>query len=65
MPDFLLEIGCEEVPARMIASASKELGERLAALLERERLAGSGRCISWLPRAMEKPWLPFAALRRA
>jgi glycyl-tRNA synthetase beta chain len=39
MPDFLLEIGCEEIPARMIAAASEELRERLAALLSRERLS--------------------------
>jgi glycyl-tRNA synthetase beta chain len=39
MPDFLLEIGCEEVPARMIDAASQELLERLGALLSRERLA--------------------------
>ena len=40
MPDFLLEIGCEEIPARMIDVASQELRERVAALLSRERLAG-------------------------
>ncbi len=40
MPDFLLEIGCEEIPARMIAAASAELRERVAALLTRERLSG-------------------------
>jgi len=40
MPDFLLEIGCEEIPARMIDSASRELRERVGALLTRERLAG-------------------------
>jgi len=41
MPDFLLEIGCEEIPARMIDAASQELRERVATLLSRERLAGS------------------------
>jgi glycyl-tRNA synthetase beta chain len=40
MPDFLLEIGCEEIPARMIDAASAELRERVGALLVRERLAG-------------------------
>jgi glycyl-tRNA synthetase beta chain len=40
MPDFLLEIGCEEIPARMIDAASQELRERVAALLSRERLSG-------------------------
>jgi len=41
MPDFLLEIGCEEIPARMIDAASQELRERVAALLGRERLAAT------------------------
>jgi glycyl-tRNA synthetase beta chain len=40
MPDFLLEIGCEEIPARMIDAASAELRERVSELLRRERLAG-------------------------
>jgi glycyl-tRNA synthetase beta chain len=39
MPDLLLEIGCEEIPARMIAAASRELRDRVAAMLSRERLA--------------------------
>jgi glycyl-tRNA synthetase beta chain len=39
MADFLLEIGCEEIPARMVAAASEELRTRLQALLQRERLA--------------------------
>ncbi len=38
MPDLLLEIGLEEVPARMLAAAERELGARVHALLERERL---------------------------
>jgi glycyl-tRNA synthetase beta chain len=42
MADFLLEIGLEEVPARMIAGAEAELGKRVSELLKRERLAGSG-----------------------
>jgi glycyl-tRNA synthetase beta chain len=41
MPDFLLEIGCEEIPARMLDAASQELRERVVALLTRERLAGA------------------------
>jgi glycyl-tRNA synthetase beta chain len=41
MPDFLLEIGCEEIPARMIDAASAELRERVGALLARERLVAS------------------------
>jgi glycyl-tRNA synthetase beta chain len=38
MSDFLLEIGLDEVPARMIASAEAELGRRVSDLLTRERL---------------------------
>jgi glycyl-tRNA synthetase beta chain len=38
MPDFLLEIGLEEVPARMIASAEAELLKRTLALLTHEQL---------------------------
>jgi glycyl-tRNA synthetase beta chain len=38
MADFLLEIGLEEVPARMIAGAEAELGRRVNELLKRERL---------------------------
>jgi glycyl-tRNA synthetase beta chain len=41
MPDFLLEIGLEEIPARMIAGAEAELGKRVTDLLTRERLVSS------------------------
>ncbi|MFZ1940477.1 MAG: glycine--tRNA ligase subunit beta [Terracidiphilus sp.] len=42
MADFLLEIGLEEVPARMIAAAEAELGKRVNDLLARERLLDEG-----------------------
>jgi glycyl-tRNA synthetase beta chain len=42
MADFLLEIGLEEVPARMIAGAEAELGRRVNELLRRERLLSDG-----------------------
>ena len=42
MPDFLLEIGCEEIPARMIDAASLDLRERVSKLLDRERLTATG-----------------------
>jgi glycyl-tRNA synthetase beta chain len=42
MPDFLLEIGCEEIPARMIDPAALDLHERLQKMLERERLPAAG-----------------------
>ena len=38
MPDFLLEIGCEEIPARMVDAAQKDLGLRVGQLLARESL---------------------------
>ena len=38
MADFLIEIGLEEVPARMMAGAEAELGRRVSELLTRERL---------------------------
>jgi len=41
MPDFLLEIGTEEIPARMIDSARDELARRVGDLLQRERLSAT------------------------
>jgi glycyl-tRNA synthetase beta chain len=38
MPNFLLEIGTEEIPARMIDGASLDLGKRVVELLVRESL---------------------------
>src|SRR5258708_31436567 len=38
MPDFLLEIGCEEIPARMLDAARTELARRVAELLIKESL---------------------------
>jgi glycyl-tRNA synthetase beta chain len=38
MPDLLIEIGCEEIPARMIDAAREELARRVSDLLGRERL---------------------------
>jgi glycyl-tRNA synthetase beta chain len=38
MPDFLFELGLEEIPARMIAAAQAELLKRTLALLTREQL---------------------------
>ena len=38
MPDFLLEIGCEEMPARMIDSALDDLAFRVGQMLARESL---------------------------
>jgi glycyl-tRNA synthetase beta chain len=41
MADFSLEIGLDEIPARMIAGAEAELGKRVSDLLTRERLLGA------------------------
>jgi len=41
MADFLLEIGTEEIPARMIDGATEELSRRVGDLLTRERLTDS------------------------
>ena len=41
MADLLLEIGTEEIPARMIDGAREELARRVGDLLQRERLAES------------------------
>lgn len=38
MPALLLEIGCEEIPASMIAAAQKELSESIHGMLQGERL---------------------------
>ncbi len=42
MAEFLLEIGCEEIPARMLTAASSELARRVGDLLARERLVEAG-----------------------
>ena len=46
MPALLLEIGCEEIPARMIAAASEELKKRVDDLLVREHLSVGGEVSS-------------------
>ena len=45
MSDFLLEIGLDEIPARMIAGAEAELGKRVQELLTRERLLDDGATV--------------------
>jgi glycyl-tRNA synthetase beta chain len=62
MADFLLEIGCEEIPARMIDAASEELRERVGAMLARERLSGGEIAVFDTPRrlALMVPGVPAA-----
>ncbi len=45
MADFLLEIGLEEVPARMLGSAEAELSRRTVELLTREHLLDAGHAV--------------------
>ncbi len=45
MPDFLLEIGCEEIPARMMDAAETDLGVRLAKFLLDQRLLPAGASV--------------------
>jgi glycyl-tRNA synthetase beta chain len=53
MADFLLEIGCEEIPARMLDSASAEMFTRVAELVNRERLGKPERLVGyWSPRRL-------------
>jgi glycyl-tRNA synthetase beta chain len=47
MADFLLEIGTEEIPARMIPAAQAELHRRVSDLLARESLAASGEILGF------------------
>jgi glycyl-tRNA synthetase beta chain len=42
MPDFLLEIGCEEIPSRMVQQANQELQKRVHELLKNNRLEPAG-----------------------
>ena len=52
MPELLLEIGLEEIPARMIAAAQAELARRVEALLTRHRLGGSSVASYSTPRRL-------------
>lgn len=46
MAEFLLEIGLEEIPARMIAAAEAELARRVNELLEREALLDAAASVT-------------------
>lgn len=47
MADFLLEIGLEEIPARMIEAAQAELYQRVTQLLVREKLLAEAKGTSY------------------
>jgi glycyl-tRNA synthetase beta chain len=53
MPDFLLEIGCEEIPARMIDAGATELGNNIALGVHQAGLsaATTGKYV-WTPRRL-------------
>jgi glycyl-tRNA synthetase beta chain len=53
MPDFLLEIGCEEIPARMIETGATELGNNIALGVHQAGLsaATTGKYV-WTPRRL-------------
>jgi glycyl-tRNA synthetase beta chain len=61
MPDFLLEIGCEEIPARMLDAARDELSRRVVGLLKRELLLAAA---SESSHAAEASASAFATPRR-
>jgi glycyl-tRNA synthetase beta chain len=46
MADLLLEVGLEEIPARMVTDAQTELARRVEALLTRQRLLESATAIT-------------------
>ncbi len=46
MPELLLEIGLEEIPARMIAAAEAELARRVEGMLTRSRLLDAAAVVT-------------------
>ena len=52
MPEFLLEVGTEELPALDAPVLARALGDRLAQALREERLGFSGMEIHWTPRRL-------------
>jgi glycyl-tRNA synthetase beta chain len=52
MPDFLLEIGCEEIPARMIDAAETELAQRVSDLFKRYSLSHAAANVFSTPRRL-------------
>ncbi len=52
MAEFLLEIGCEEIPASWLAGIAKQLGERFSESAAKEVLSPSGVSVAWAPRRL-------------
>jgi glycyl-tRNA synthetase beta chain len=59
MPDFLLEIGCEEIPARMLDAAWEDIATRVATLLLRESLFSMQGLAQQLDGGTETPAIAF------
>jgi len=52
VPEFLLEVGTEELPALDAPVLARALGDKLAQVLKEERLGFSGMEIHWTPRRL-------------
>ncbi len=52
MADFLLEIGCEEIPARMIDAAETELAQRVSDLFKQHSLSHAAANVFSTPRRL-------------
>jgi glycyl-tRNA synthetase beta chain len=50
--EFLLEIGCEEIPASWLAGSARQLGERFAEIATREVLSPANVRVAWTPRRL-------------
>lgn len=49
---LLLELGCEEIPARMLRAGAEELDRRVRGLLESAGIAHGASRLSWTPRRL-------------
>jgi len=52
VPEFLLEIGSEEMPASWLPSLGEQLAQRFKETASREHLPATGASVSWTPRRL-------------
>jgi glycyl-tRNA synthetase beta chain len=52
VPEFLLEVGCEELPAPWLEGLGEQLRQRFADTAQRERLGGQDARVWWTPRRL-------------
>ncbi len=52
MPEFLLEVGCEELPASWLEGLGEQLRQRFVEAAQRERLGGHDARAWWTPRRL-------------